>query len=67
MPEFIEFQDITDGAYFMLAIAWAYGSKKIYQKTLEDGGPHNAVLKDDSNKGILVYPKALVIEIKPGV
>lgn len=67
MPKFIEFQDIPDGAYFIQAHAWAYGSTRVYQKTLEDGGPHNAVLKDDSSKGILIYRKALVIEIKPEV
>lgn len=39
----VPFSELPDGAWFCPVSLWAYGSKRAFQKTLEDGGEHNAV------------------------
>lgn len=48
----------------MLATAYAYGSRYVYIKAIEDGGDHNAVSVRDSSIGIGVDPSTLVIPVK---
>jgi hypothetical protein len=57
----IKFHELEDGAKFMFAQTWAYGDRNVWQKTLEDGGPHNCVLMEDHNKVSFANHDTLVI------
>ena len=61
LPRVERFGDLPDGTLFYLAQTYAYGGRKKYQKTLEDGGPHNAVYASDTNLGMAVPDTQLVI------
>lgn len=43
LPRVERFGDLPDGTLFYLAQTYAYGGRQKLQKTLEDGGEHNAV------------------------
>lgn len=59
----IKFHELEDGAQFMFAQTWAYGDRNVWQKTLEDGGPHNCVLMEDHNKASFANHDTLVIPV----
>ena len=61
LPRVERFGDLPDGTLFYLAQTYAYGGRKKYQKTMEDSGPHNAVLDGDTNCGTIIPPERLVI------
>ena len=60
LPRVERFSDLPDGTLFYLAQTYAYGGRQKYQKTLEDGGPHNAVYASDTNLGMAVPDMQLV-------
>lgn len=57
----IKFHELEDGAKFLLAQAYAYGSQSVFIKTMEDGKHHNAVWVHDSNKGFFLNHDTLVV------
>ncbi|MET6262585.1 hypothetical protein WID10_28200 [Klebsiella variicola] len=59
----IKFHELEDGAQFMFAQTWTYGSRTVWQKTLEDGGNHNCVLMQDTNKATFANHSTLVIPV----
>lgn len=59
--QIIKFHELEDGAQFMFAQTWAYGDRNVWQKTLEDGGPHNCALMEDHNKVSFANHDTLVI------
>lgn len=63
LPRVERFSDLPDGTLFYLAQTYAYGGRQKYQKTLEDGGLHNAVLYTESYSGIRVPDTKLVIRV----
>lgn len=63
-PENVEpvpFGELPDGALFYYAQTYAYGSRIKFQKTLEDGGEHNAVHVVNTNIGVNVPDDRMVI------
>jgi len=60
-PQIERFSDLPDGTEFYVAQTYAYGGRKLYQKTMEDGGNHNAVEVDNTNIGLRVTGLQLVI------
>lgn len=63
LPPVERFKDLPDGTLFYLAQTYAYGGRQKYQKVLEDGGLHNAVLYTDSYSGMRVPDMKLVIRV----
>lgn len=61
LPRVERFDDLPDGTLFYLAQTYAYGGRQKYQKVMEDGGLHNAVLYTESYSGIRVPDMQLVI------
>lgn len=61
LPGIIRFNALEDGAKFWLAQTYAYGGRQKLQKTLEDGGPHNAVYVIDHHIGLIIPDDRLVI------
>lgn len=61
LPVPVRFSDLPDGTLFYLAQTYAYGGRKKLIKTLEDGGPHNAVYNEYGGIGIQVHDDRLVI------
>ncbi len=61
LPGIIRFHELEDGAEFWLAQTFAYGGRQKLQKTLEDGGPHNAVYVNDHHIGLIIPDDRLVI------
>lgn len=61
LPGIIRFNELEDGAEFWLAQTFAYGGRQKLQKTLEDGGPHNAVYVNDHHIGLIIPDDRLVI------
>ena len=61
LPRVERFGDLPDGTLFYLAQTYAYGGRQKYQKVLEDGGLHNAVLYTESYSGMRVPDMQLVI------
>lgn len=59
----IKFHELDDGAQFMFAQTWAYGDRNVWQKTLEDGGNHNCVSIQDTNKASYAAHNTLVIPV----
>lgn len=59
--DMVRFSDLPDGTLFYLAQTYAYGSRIKLQKTLEDGGEHNAVHVVNTNIGVNVPDDRLVI------
>lgn len=59
----IKFHELEDGAKFMIAQTWAYGSRSVFIKTMEDGKHHNTVWLHDSNKAFFVDHNTLVIPV----
>lgn len=57
----VPFSELPDGALFYNAATYAYGSRIKLQKTLEDGGNHNAVHVVNTNIVTLVPDDAMVI------
>lgn len=57
----VTFGELEDGAEFYYAQTYAYGSRIKFQKTLEDGGKHNAVHVVNTNIGVIVPADRLVI------
>lgn len=60
LPRVERFGDLPDGTLFYLAQTYAYGGRQKYQKTLEDGGDHNAVYANDTNLAMTVPDMQLV-------
>lgn len=60
-PRVERFSDLPDGTEFYIAQTYAYGGRKLYQKTMEDGGNHNAVEVGNTNIGVRVTGLQLVI------
>jgi hypothetical protein len=60
LPRVERFGDLPDGTLFYLAQTYAYGGRQKYQKTLEDGGAHNAVYANDTNLAMTVPDMQLV-------
>lgn len=60
-PQIERFKDLPDGTEFYVAQTYAYGGRKLYQKTIEDGGDHNAVEVGNTNIGVRVTGLQLVI------
>lgn len=60
LPRVERFGDLPDGTLFYLAQTYAYGGRQKYQKTLEDGGAHNAVYVNDTNLAMTVPDMQLV-------
>lgn len=60
LPRVERFGDLPDGTLFYLAQTYAYGGRQMYQKTLEDGGDHNAVYAKDTNLAMTVPDMQLV-------
>lgn len=60
LPRVERFGDLPDGTLFYLAQTYAYGGRQMYQKTLEDGGDHNAVYANDTNLAMTVPDMQLV-------
>ena len=63
LPGIIRFNELEDGAEFWLAQTFAYGGRQKLQKTLEDGGPHNAVYVNDHHIGLIIPDNRLVIRV----
>ena len=61
LPRVERFSDLPDGTEFYVAQTYAYGGRKLYQKTMEDGGDHNAVEVGNTNIGMRVTGLQLVI------
>lgn len=61
VPRVERFKDLPDGTEFYLAQTYAYGGRKLYQKTMEDSGNHNAVEVGNTNIGVRVNNLQLVI------
>ena len=61
LPRVERFSDLPDGTEFYVAQTYAYGGRKLYQKTMEDGGIHNAVEVGNTNMGVRVTGLQLVI------
>lgn len=61
LPGIIRFHELEDGTEFWLAQTFAYGGRQKLQKTLEDGGPHNAVYVNDHHIGLIIPDDRLVI------
>lgn len=57
----VPFSELPDGALFYYAQTYAYGSRIKFQKTLEDGGEHNAVHVVNTNMGVNVPDDRMVI------
>lgn len=57
----VPFSELPDGALFYYAETYAYGSRIKFQKTLEDGGEHNAVHVVNTNMGVNVPDDRMVI------
>lgn len=57
----VPFSELPDGALFYYAQTYAYGSRIKLQKTLEDGGEHNAVHVVNTNIGVNVPDDRMVI------
>lgn len=57
----VPFSELPDGALFYYAETYAYGSRIKFQKTLEDGGEHNAVHVVNTNMGVNVPDNRMVI------
>lgn len=57
----VPFSELPDGALFYYAETYAYGSRIKFQKTLEDGGEHNAVHVVNTNLGVNVPDNRMVI------
>lgn len=60
LPRVERFGDLPDGTLFYLAQTYAYGGRKKLIKTLEDGGPHNAVYNEYGGIGIQLRNEQLV-------
>lgn len=60
-PQIERFSELPDGALFYYAQTYAYGGRIKFQKTLEDGGKHNAVHVVNTNIGVIVPDDRLVI------
>lgn len=60
-PKPVPFSELPDGALFYYAETYAYGSRIKLQKTLEDGGEHNAVHVVNTNIGVNVPDDRMVI------
>lgn len=63
LPSVERFGALPDGTLFYLAQTYAYGSRQKYQKTLEDGGDHNAVWDNDPNTTARIRDNFLVIRV----
>lgn len=63
LPRVERFGDLPDGTLFYLAQTYAYGGRQKYQKTLEDGGDHNAVWDNDPNTTARIRDNFLVIRV----
>lgn len=63
LPRVERFGDLPDGTLFYLAQTYAYGGRQKYQKTLEDGGNHNAVWDNDPNTTARIRDNFLVIRV----
>lgn len=61
VPRVERFSDLPDGTEFYIAQTYAYGGRKLYQKTMEDGGDPNAVEVGNTNIGVRVNDLQLVI------
>lgn len=48
----VAFSMLKDGQYFIPTELYVYGSMKVFQKTMEDGGNHNAVVANNTNQTI---------------
>lgn len=64
VPKPVKFHELADGAHFMIAATYGYGSQEVYQKTLEDGTNYNAVSVKDTNMGYDIAPYIDVIPVK---
>ena len=60
LPRVERFSDLPDGTLFYLAQTYVYGGRQKCQKTLEDGGDHNAVYANDTNLTMTVPDMQLV-------
>lgn len=60
----IKFADLPDGSYFCPQNEWDTPSRRIYQKTMEDGGEHNAVYSSFNSVGFTLNPNEPVILIQ---
>lgn len=59
----MQFRDLEDGAEFVLPTLVAYGSKRVFVKTLEDGGRHNAVDTEQSSYGLYITDDTPVVQV----
>lgn len=59
----IKFHELEDGAQFMFAQTWVYGDRNVWQKAIEDDGPHNCVSMQNINVGSFANHNTLVIPV----
>lgn len=57
----VKFEDIPDGSYFCPFNEWKAHDMRVYQKTMEDGGEHNAVCNRFDSVGLKFNPNELVV------
>lgn len=61
IPVMERFSDLPDGTEFYDAMTYGYSNRKLYQKTMEDGGDHSAVEVGNTSIGVRVNGFQLVI------
>lgn len=61
LPRVERFSDLPDGTLFYLFRSYAFGGRQRLQKTLEDGGLHNAVYVESTNIGLIIHADQTVI------
>lgn len=56
----VKFGEIPDGSYFFLAQTYAYGSRTVFQKVMEDSNDYNAVIAGNDT-GVTIPINRLVL------